>query len=96
MAALTFTTAGIAYETWYGLKNRYKTPGFTLVVFYGNVVVKALLIGGIALKTVCGDDPRGIAFLAMVVVLAFVWNLLALAVKKKKRKGNSELLDDVG
>jgi hypothetical protein len=32
----------------------------------------------------------------MVVVLAFVWNLLALAVKKKKRKGNSDLLDDVG
>ena len=94
LLALAVTSIGILYETWHGLVNRHKNPSYNHIVFFGNVFIKGLLIGGIAAKISMGESQTGIQILATIVSIAVFWNLVVLLVRKGKRKNSRELLDD--
>ncbi len=93
--ALAVTSIGILYETWHGLENRHKNPSYNHIVFFGNVFIKGLLIGGIAAKISLGESQTGTQILATIVSIAVFWNLIVFLVRKDKKKTSSELLDDV-
>jgi hypothetical protein len=93
--ALTVTSCGIAYETWHGIVNRHKNPAFRTFIFYGNALLKVALLASIALKIASNNHTWAIYTLAVVVILAVVWNVFVIFRRKGRKKAHHELLDDL-